>query len=494
MQGPDTYNFIDYPLSMSLEENIKNIRTILNSSSDLQVNEFVISDVNCCLICFEGMISTSTITNLILVPLTELKLNDDITPDDLFKHIRDRMLLTTDRSFTIVYGEIIKKVMSGFAILLIDGVATATCLGVQGYATRGVNEPSSEGNIRGSHEGFVETVRTNMSLVRRRIKSPVLQFNLFSVTSKSNVDVILAYMDDRVSHNLVKNIKKRLKEMDIETILGTGYVEPFLENTKLSIFSGVSVTERPDVFCAKLLEGRVGLLIDGSPFAVIIPYLFIENFQTLDDYNARPYYATFLRWLRYLSFFIAVFFPSLYVAIATFHPELFNHKLLINLAEAEQKAPLPLMAESLIIIIFYEIINEAGIRLPKAVGGAVSILGGLIIGDAAVSAGLISNPLLLACVIAVIASFVVPGLNQQITLFRIISVIVGGISGLYGIALLTAVMIVNVCALESYGAPVMSPVSPFTPYAMRDVLTRIGFKKMIKRKTTVENLRGVNIK
>lgn len=493
MSGPSAFNFKNYPVTSDINKNISNIKKIMNESSDLQVNEFYISDVKCCLFALEGMISTKTITNLILVPLTRLRVEKDISSQELYAHIKDRMLLTTDRALTEEYGEIIKRLMSGFAVLIIDGITTAMCLGVQGYATRGVDEPSSEGNIRGSHEGFVETVRTNMSLVRRRIKSPLLQFDLFSVTTKSNVDVIMAYMYDRVSHSLVKKIKKQLENMDLETILGSGYVEPFLDNTKLSIFSGVSVTERPDVFCAKILEGRVGVMIEGTPFAIIMPYLFTENFQTLDDYNSRPYFATMLRWIRYISFFIAIFLPSLYVAVATFHPELFNHKLLFTLAEAEQQAPLPLLAEALIILVAYEIIREAGIRLPKAVGGAVSIVGGLIIGDAAVSAGIISNPLLLTCAIAVTASFVLPSLNQPITFFRLISVIIGGIAGLYGIALLGAVMIVNVCSLESYGAPITSPVSPFTPYAMRDVLIRTGFKSMIKRKSTVEKLKGVNI-
>jgi spore germination protein KA len=179
---------------MSLEENINSIKSIMNGSSDLLVNDFKIANVKCCLLCLEGMVSTSTITNLILVPLTELSMPDDITPDQLYEHISGRMLIAIDRAFTIEYGVLIARLMSGFAVLLVDGVATAICLGVQGYATRGVSEPSSEGNIRGSHDGFVETVRTNMSLVRRRIKSPLLQFDLFSVTTKSNVDVIIAYL------------------------------------------------------------------------------------------------------------------------------------------------------------------------------------------------------------------------------------------------------------------------------------------------------------
>lgn len=494
MVSPNPHNFKNIRLSKSIDENTENIKRILSESSDLLLNPFIVSGVKCNLVCFEGMVSTSTITNLILNPLTDLSLPSDITSEGIFEHIRDHMLLTVDRALTTEYGDLIRRLMSGFAVLLIDGCDTAFSLGVQGYATRGVDEPSSEGNIFGSHEGFVETVRTNMSLVRRRIKSPLLVFELFPVTDLSNVDVIVTYMSDRVPKKLVSSVKERLKGLKIETVLSSGYIEPFLNDTKLSMFSGVSVTERPDVFCAKILEGRIGVLIEGTPFALILPALFIENFQTLDDYCFRPYYTTLIRWIRYLAFFAAVFLPALYVAVVTFHPELFNNTMLVILAEAEELAPLPLAAEAFLVLVFYEIIREAGVRLPKSVGGAVSIVGGLIIGDAAVSAGIISNPLLLVCAISVTASFVIPSLNQPVTVLRFIAVIAGGTMGLYGIALTASVMLVNICSLENAGAPVMSPVSPFTPSAMRDVLIRAGFRTLGKRTASVGSLTGVNMR
>ncbi len=493
MNMPDAYNFREVSIVKSLRQNISNLKNILGKTSDLLINEFLIDDIPCCLVCFEGMLSTQTITNLILRPLTNLHVAENATSHDVFEHVRDRMLMSVDRGLCTKYDDITRRLMSGFAVLFIDGIDTAFAYGVQGYATRGISEPSSEGNIRGAQEGFVETVRVNMSLVRRRIKSPLLRFELFPVTTTANVDVIITYMADRVPMRLVKKIRKKLENMPLESVLGSGYIEPFLDNTGTSFFSGVSITERPDVLCAKIIEGRIGLLIDGTPFALVIPSLFIENFQTLDDYNFRPFYAVMIRWIRYLAFFLAIFLPAVYVAVVTFHPELFNHTLLVTLASAEQTAPLPLAVEAFVVLLFYEIIREAGVRLPKSVGGAVSIVGGLIIGDAAVSAGIISNPLLLACAISVTASFIIPNLNQQITILRFIAVIAGGISGLYGISLLAALTLANLCSLENYGAPVTSPVSPFTPKAMRDVLARVGFRRMATGNATVEKLNGVNM-
>lgn len=489
---PDTDDFRNIRLSEVLDENIENIRRILGNSSDLLINPVVISNIRCAVICFEGMTSGYDISVTVTKPLMKIRL-DENDPALLMKHIKDHMILSVDSANEKEYGNIIRRLMSGFAVLFIDGIGEARCFGIQGYAVRGIDEPSSEGNIMGSHEGFVETVRTNMSLVRRRIKSPQLQFRLFPISPRSNTDVVVCFMADRVPEALVKSICDKLKGLELETILGSGYIAPFLDGGGPSVFSGLSTTERPDVMCAKLLEGRVGILIEGTPFAIVVPAMFVENFQTLDDYNFRPYYAVFLRYIRYIAFFLSIFFPGIYVAAALFHPEMFNTKLLLNLAVSQENAPLNLMWEAMITLIFYEIIREAGVRLPKAVGGAVSIVGGLIIGDAAVSAGIISNPMLLICAISVTSSFVLPSLNQQITFFRIAAVIAGGSAGLFGIALLSAVLLANICAAENYGLPVMSPLSPFSPNAMGDVAVRLGFRKLGKRGMTIEKLRGADI-
>lgn len=489
---PNTLDFENVPIETSLDANIENIRRILGNSADLLVCPLNVSGVRTALICFEGMASGFDTSQVVVRPLMEVSL-PECDAQKLLSHVKEKMILSVDTAEEKEYGNIIRRVMSGFVILFIDGVSSAMCFGIQGYAVRSVDEPSSEGNIMGSHEGFVETVRTNMSLVRRRIKSPALQFKLFPVARRSKTDVIVCYMADRVPEALVEDICRQLKGLELETVLGSGYIAPFLDGGGPSVFSGLTTTERPDVMCAKLLEGRVGVLIEGTPFAIVVPAMFVENFQTLDDYNFRPYYAVFLRYIRYIAFFLAVFFPGIYVAAALFHPEMFNSELLMNLASAQESAPLHLMWEALITLIFYEIIREAGVRLPKSVGGAVSIVGGLIIGDAAVSAGIISNPMLLVCAISVTASFVLPSLDQQVTLFRIAAVIAGGYAGLYGIALLSALILANICAAENYGLPVTAPISPFSRFAMGDVAVRLGFRRMGRRGFTVEKLRGVDI-
>lgn len=477
-------NLEEIKIIPDLKRNIDKIKEISGGSSDVLINEFTTGGIRCALICCEGMLSTSTITELVLEPITDISAKKD--SHELFHYIRNFLLLSVDRPEADNYDSFFRLVNSGFAVLIADGMNKALAFGVQGYAVRSISEPSAEGNIMGSHEGFVEAVRTNMSLIRRRLKSPDLVLELFVKGEKSRTDLCLCYMKDRVPPDLLKKIHDSLDNIQLETILSTGYIKPFVESDNFEIFSSTGTTERPDVLCSKLIEGRVALLIDGVPFAVVIPKLFCESFQTLDDYAFPPYYSTFIRWIKYFAFLISVLLPAVYVSIVVYHPELLNSTLLMLLVDAEQKAPLSILTESLGVLLMYEIIREAGIRLPKSVGGAVSIVSGLIIGDSAVDSGLISTPLLTITALAVISGFVVPDLNQSVTVLRLAFLISGGIFGLFGISLLACAVLVNICSTEDYGFPYTAPLSPFKPQGMDDTAVRAGIQQMQSRNFTVE--------
>lgn len=483
----DKLAFENEKIIPDIKENIKRIKQICDETSDLLVNEIYASGVKIALLCCEGMFSTSTITELVLLPLTKI----DIGETDgrtLYNHMYEKMLMSADRVQVDNYAQLFRTMNSGFAVVIIDGVDEALAFGVQGYSVRGIDEPSGEQNVTGSHEGFVEVVRTNMSLIRRRIKSPFLKLELFVMGNKSHTDMCLCYMRDRVPQKLINDIKKSLKETNLETILSSGYIQPFLQRPRARFFDSTGTTERPDVLCSKLIEGRVGLFIDGTPFAIVIPKLFTESFQTIDDYNCKPYYAAFIRWIKYLAFITAILAPALYIAIAVHHPALLNRTLLMILADAEENAPFSLITEAFGVLIMYEVIREAGLRLPKVVGGAVSIVGGLIIGDAAVSSGFVSTPMLTIVALAVTSGFVVPDINQSVTVLRFLFLISGGLWGLYGISLMIIIVLFNACATEDYGFQYTAPVSPFTAKAMRDIITRVGFRKMQNGGFTIEKL------
>lgn len=470
-----------------LKTNLGKIKNISGGSSDLLVNEFVTGGVNCVLMCCEGMMATSIITQSILRPITKIPQIDG-NGKELFNYIQNHMLLGIDRIKVKDYGTLFRTLNSGFAVLISEGADFALAFGVQGFVMRSVQEPSGEANIMGSHEGFVEVIRMNMSLVRRRLKNPAFKMELFVKGDKSQTDMCLCYMQDRVPKKLLNQIKNSLNDIKLESILSTGYVRPFLESKSFEVFSSTGTTERPDVFCSKLIEGRVGLLIDGIPFAIVIPKFFTESFQTLDDYAFKPYYAFFIRWIKYIAFFISILLPSLYVSIALHHPELLNSTLLMILVDAEKQAPISLLGEAFGVLIMYEIIREAGLRLPKAVGGAVSLVGGLIIGDAAVTSGLISTPMLTIIALSVTSGFVVPEINQSITFLRIVFLFAGGMLGLFGISLVGCAVLFNLCATEDYGFPFTAPVSPFNMRSMRDTTFRQGFRNMQDGNFTVEEL------
>lgn len=468
-----------------LKENIAMIKQISGGSSDVLISEFTTGGIKCALLCCEGMMSSQTATEMVLEPITDIP--QQANSAGLFSYIMKYRLMSFDRPEAQDYDTLFRLLHSGFAVLTADGMNKAIAFGVQGYASRGIQEPSGEGNILGSHEGFVETVRTNMSMLRRRLKTPELVMELMRKGSKSRTDICLCYMKDRVPQELLDRIQKSLDSIELESILSTGYIRPFVEKKSFELFSSTGLTERPDVMCSKLIEGRVAILVDGVPYGIIIPRLFCESFQTLDDYTYKPYYAAFIRWLKYGAFILAILLPAVYAAIVMYHPELLNSTLLLLLVEEEKNAPLSIITESFLVLIMYEVIREAGVRLPKPVGGAVSIISGLIIGDAAVKSGLVSTPLLTMTALAVLAGLVLPDLNPQITVLRFAFLLSGGLLGLFGISILACAVLTNICSTEDYGFPFTAPISPFSMKGMGDTVIRQGFRKMQNRGFTVED-------
>lgn len=479
----------DVKLVADLTENMVNIRQYLGGTSDFVNKEMKICGLRVQLLTFEGMVNTTNMAKTIIEPLRGLELENP-TPQSLLYWLRYSTTLAPDQKEVRTLGDLFKVLMSGFVGILIEGVDVAVVSGLQGFASRSISEPDSEVNVRGSREGFVEPVRTNMAMIRRRIKSSRLVFEMLSAGSTSKTDLCLCYLSNMVSPGILEDIRGRISQIDLDMVLDSGYIQPFLDTDVASIFSNVGVTERPDTVCAKIGEGRVVVLVDGTPFALVVPYLFSENFQTLDDYANRPFYASFIRVMKYLAFFLSMLLPGAYVAVVSFHPELLPEQLLYTIAASEAYTPFPLMVGALIIHFLYELMREAGLRLPRPIGHAVGIVGGLVIGDAAVSAGLIGAPMVMIVALTAISSFVVPSLYQPVTVLRFSFIIIGGMWGMYGITLLLCVVFVNLCSLSAYGVPATSPATPAAMFDMRDVFIRTGWKTLGRRKLKVQNLPG----
>ncbi len=480
------------PITASLDENLNNIKIYTDNSSDVIIKPGAVGQNRIAVLTCEGMTGTDTLAELIYGKLNAIGNDDRIPPTELMGRLFNEYLTAAEQLELTTLGDLVLKLQSGFAVILVNGCASSIGIGIQGYKTRGVDEPTSELNVRGSREGFVEAIRTNMSLIRRRIKSPTLVFEMQQLGSRSNTDICVCYISDKADPKLLENVKRRINSVDLNTILESGYIQPYLEGDGGWFFSECGSCERPDTFAAKLYEGRVGILVDGTPFALIVPHLFIESFQTLDDYTQKPFYAAFIRLVRIIAYLITLFLPGAYVAVASYNPEMLPSSLILNLAAAEQTAPFSLMVECLFIHFMYEILREAGIRLPRPIGHAIGVVGGLVIGDITVSAGLVGAPMVLVVALSGLCSFVVPQNYEKIVVLRFLYIFAGGLFGLYGLFLVSGTVIMKMCQLNTYGIPYMAPISPFSPKASRDMLIRANWKRMAKGDVTVQSLNGVD--
>ena len=483
----------DTQIDTSLDDNLKNILAITGNSSDVIIKTGMVSGNRIAVITCEGQADTDTLAQLVYLKLNETGNDNSLPPQKLMEHFFEVFLIAAEQLEIKSLGDLVLKLQSGFAIILIEGCSRGIAIGIQGYKSRGIEEPSAELNVRGSREGFVEVIRTNMSMIRRRIKSPTLVFELSTLGDRSNTDICICYISDKVSPKLLENVKSRIKKIKLNTILESGYIQPFFEGKGGWFFSECGTCERPDTFAAKLYEGRIGILVDGTPFALVVPHLFIESFQALDDYTQKPFYAFFIRLVRLAAFLITLFLPGAYVAVASFHPEMLPSSLILNLAAAEQTAPYSLMVECLFIHFMYEILREAGIRLPRPVGHAIGVVGGLVIGDITVSAGLVGAPMVLIVALSGLCSFVVPTMYEKIVVLRFIYIIAGGLFGLFGLTLAAGAVLIKMCSLNTYGVPYMAPISPFSQKASRDMFVRSGWRRMEKGDVTLQSLNGADM-
>ena len=469
-----------------LKHAINLLEQFTGETADLNIININIGSTCCAVISVEGMASSQLMAELVFQPLTDFAKEDNTDADSVWKFLTEESLMTSDRQIVTEYGKLLELLFSGFAAVITDGIGKACVLGIQGFEKRAVSLPESEQTVGGAHDSFNEALRVNMSLVRRRLKTPSLRFQLLQVGKLSRTDVCLAYIEGRADPQILDTTKQKLMSIELDTVFSSGYIIPFVDDSyDRSIFSAAMTTERPDNACAALNEGRILIMIDGTPGCVVLPTLFSDNFRTMDDYCEKTFYTAFSRIIKYFSFILAIGLPGLYAALVMFHPEVFPLKLLLNLAAAEEATPYPPVVEMTVLILLFEIMREAGVRLPKAVGGAVSIVGGLIIGDAAVKSGMISQPLLIVVGITATASFVLPSLYPAISVLRIVFILAGGLGGLYGIAIAALILAADINAVDQYEISYTSPLSPLREHGLRDVFARSSFGELAKRRTSL---------
>lgn len=389
--------------------------------------------------------------------------------------IKENTLTMGDVKEALFLGEVVEGVLSGNTAILLAGESRALLAETRFWKGRAPEEPVSEAAVRGPREGFTETLQTNISMLRRRLRSSRLRLEHFTIGRVSRTDVVIAYLKGIARPEIVEEVRRRLKRIDIDGILESGYIEELIEDHPGSIFSLITRTERPDKVAAGLLSGRVAILTDNTPFVLLVPRLFMEGLQASEDYYERYLLTVGVRIFRYIALFISMLLPALYVAVTTYHQEMLPTPLLLSIASQREGVPFPAVVEALLMEITFEILREAGIRLPRQVGQAISIVGALVIGDAAVRAGIVSPVMVIVVAMTAIASFTTPAYDLAITMrmIRLPMVVLAGLLGMYGIMAGLLAILIHACSLKSFGVAFTSPFAPFILAEQEDAVIRL---------------------
>ncbi|MBT2730904.1 spore germination protein [Bacillus sp. ISL-75] len=477
-----------YQLKGHFQDDLKQLKMIFERSSDIVFREFQIAGIQKGgLIYLDGLVDIQMIDSDVLKPLLDIgkgtSLSATIPLKKMDTFLQDSVIYVSQVSIGKTIKEVVDHILNGDTVLLLDGVNQALFISAQAWETRSVEEPATEAVIRGPREGFTENLRTNTSLVRRRLKTPQLKMESMTVGRLSNTKLVITYLEDIAETSLIAEVKERISQIDIDAILDSGYIEELIQDNPLSVFPQVNNTERPDKVAAYLLEGKIGILIDNTPFALLVPVSFYEMLQSSEDYYQHFMVATVIRWLRFFMLAGALLLPSLYIAITSFHQEMLPTTLLLSVTSSRETVPFPALVEALIMEVSFEALREAGVRLPRPVGQAVSIVGALVIGQAAVQAGIVSASMVIIVSITGISSFIFPVFSQgvAIRLLRFPMMMCAGTLGLYGILVASLILLTHMARLRSFGVPYLSPVAPLNFSSLKDTYVRAPWWKMIDR-------------
>ena len=442
-------------ISLKAQENLSYVKSLLKNSSDIVFREFYIGKLKSALIYVDGMADKKLLDDYVLETL--MVIGSDIAE---VEEIKDKILTVSDMREVKKLSEGINAMLSGDTLMFIDGLEVGYVIASRSWPARGVSEPSGETVIRGGRDGFTETIRFNTALVRRRIKDTRLKVESKTLGVRSKSDLAIMYIDDIVNKKVLEELFSRLEKIHIDAILDSGYVEQFIEDNKLSFFPQVQSTERPDVVAAALYEGRIAILVDNSPFALIVPTTMSAMFQSPDDYYQRWIYGSIIRLVRFFSIFAALMLPALYVAVTSFHPAIIPTKLAYFIAASREGVPFPAFVEALIMEFSLAFLIESTARLPKAIGSTVGIVGGLIIGQAAVTAGIVSPIMIIIVSVTAITSFTTPNyeMASAFRILRFILIIFAAVIGLYGIMLGIILILIHLVRLKSFNIPYLAPV------------------------------------
>lgn len=468
-------------LEPDLQANLVILKKLLGNSDDVVFREFTTGTANKLpgvLIFVDGLVDKAMLQRDTMASLMlwaqEVVAPAVTTADGIKELVTDQLLSMIEVKEKETYIELVEEVLNGEAILLFNGLDKGISLGVKSWEHRGISEPSTETVIRGSREGFNELMKSSIALVRRRIKDPALHVKFSRLGERSFTDVGVLHMEGIANPALVKEVARRLDLIKIDAIHESGFIEQLIEDNPFSPFPQVQFTERPDRVAAALLEGRIAIVADGSPMALIVPATLSNFLPSAEDYYERWLLMSAIRFVRTISLFNAILLPAIYIALINFHQEIIPASLALAIAGSRAGVPFPAVIEAFIMEFTFELLREAGIRLPAPIGSTIGIVGGIIIGQAAVSAGIVSPVMVIVVALTAIGSFSIPSFNAalSIRLLRFPLMILAAMFGFLGIAAGAILVLIHLVSLKSFGVPYMAPLTPLTLNGLSDTLVR----------------------
>lgn len=472
-----------------LSKNIDLLKEHLQSGSDIKFREFSAGGKNACIIFLDGLVDLITINEFIIKPLEKGTVENVKDLDTVYNSV----MYSADCAVGEGLEACITAIFNGKAILFIDGENRFIETGAAKPSMRAIAEPPTSQVIKGPREGFIENMKSNVSLIRKRLKTKDLSANYITCGRYTKTIIALLYIEGICDKRIYESIKKRIEEIDIDAIIDSSYIAKFLEQRPYSIFKQVGTSEKPDVIAAKLLEGRVAVVVDGSPIVLTLPYLLIEDFQSPEDYYERKYKVTFARLIRMLGIMIAVILPAAYVAAQVFNLSIIPLRFSLTILNSIKGIPLSPAIEMLAVVLIFEILSEASIRMPKYVSMSLSVVGSLVLGQTAVAAGIISTPTLMIMAVSAISLFAVPELVGTLSILRIVFIFLAGSLGIFGIMLGILFLGSYMVSLESYGAPFFAPYAPIVSQDLKDGIFKKEIMDLTERPKSFSQLNNKRI-
>jgi spore germination protein KA len=484
-----------HEISASIETNTLAIKQLFTDNDTIMtrsiVNKFD-NSLQFSIVFIDAMVDSLLLSESIIKPLMES--NIELAKNNLLDSLINQVILVNNARKVKTMREVIENVTYGDTILFVEGSDRALVLDTKNFETRAIEEPQNEKALSGPKEGFNESLFTNLSLINRKLRTNDLKMKYANLGKISNTKCCVCYLDSIVNKQVLEELYQRLQKIDIDGILDANYIIEMIKDAPKSLFQTIGYTERPDVVVGKLLEGRIAVLIDGTPIVLTLPFLFVENFQSNEDYYLSYYYSTFTRIIRFIGFILTITVPAFYVSMVGYHHEMLPTPLFVNITLERQSVPFPAAVEAFIMLFIFDILKETGVRMPASIGPALSIVGALVIGESAVEAKLIAAPIIIVVALTGITSILIPRMNASLIYMRYFLLLLTSTLGFYGFVLGISFMFIHIINLRSFGIPYVMLAGDTSYQSIKDTFIRAPWKKMrLRPKLVTDNQQRMKV-